>query len=390
MQQPVLSKLILAKRLLSLGRDHIAATNDLSLSIAANLLQDAVEVFLLGVSEHLNAGVVPRTTFDQYFELINQRLQPKELPLKARLLALNKLRINSKHYGLPPAHSVIDGMDGTVREFFEDVTATVFNASFATLSLIDLLKPSPSAAFVREAEAHFQDEKYADCLIACRKAMYLRVEKAYDVARFRTNNADGFNALLGLGCSAPYFARNSAYIAEHVKEPTDYIVFDHNTLEMELLTSGMDRDAFWNVWRLTPQVYQPVGGKEWFVKYDLAKLEEEGIRDRAEYVLDATINLLIAEEKRRKGQRWSTVAHKFVATLARQGVAIYEKAALGSKVVRTTPDAVRQVTVDYWTAAIDESGAFFWHVSDYSEHGHLWGFIDSRDVQESMEQEQQP
>ena len=140
MNRSTLHKLLLARRLLELARGNLTATNDISLGVGINQLQDSVELFLLAVSEHLNAGVKERTAFDQYFELINQKIAPKELPFRVRLLALNKLRVNSKHHGLAPAKSEVEGLPTTVREFFDETTTQVFNRRFATISLLDLVK----------------------------------------------------------------------------------------------------------------------------------------------------------------------------------------------------------------------------------------------------------
>ena len=80
-------------------------------------------MFPLALSEHLNAGVDQRTTFDRYFELINQKITPAELPFRVRLIALNKLRVNSKHFGLEPSKSELEPLLTTVWEFFDEVTS---------------------------------------------------------------------------------------------------------------------------------------------------------------------------------------------------------------------------------------------------------------------------
>src|SRR5450631_3070522 len=100
MKKSIINKLLLTRRLYELGKDNLASSNDLSQSIGVNLLQDAIEVFLLAVSEHTNANISNSTKFEQYIDLINEKIRPKELPFRTRLSALNKLRVNSKHYGL--------------------------------------------------------------------------------------------------------------------------------------------------------------------------------------------------------------------------------------------------------------------------------------------------
>ncbi|MBI4763254.1 MAG: hypothetical protein HY787_01440 [Deltaproteobacteria bacterium] len=98
-----------------------------------------------------------------------------------------------------------------------------------------------------------------------------------------------------MGYKAPFFARNKKYIDENVKEPTDFIVYDHNRLDMDLLRSGMSRSDYWNVWRLTPSLYRKDKTSDWIVNEDFKKLDEDGIKDRAEYVLDSTINLVLTK-----------------------------------------------------------------------------------------------
>ena len=149
MNRSLLHKLLLARRLYDLARENLSSVNDLSLGIGVNLLQDAVKSFLLAVSEHVNAGIQTGTSFEKYFDLINARIAPRELPFRLRLVALNKLRVNSKHYGLAPAQSETEGLLVTVREFFHEVTQSVLGLSFATVSLIDLLRDGEAKEFLR-------------------------------------------------------------------------------------------------------------------------------------------------------------------------------------------------------------------------------------------------
>ena len=91
MNQSTLNKLLLSRSLYHLAKENLVSASGVRLSIACNLLQDSVECFLLALSEHVNAGVSQVTAFDKYFELINQKITPRELPFRVRLIALNKL-----------------------------------------------------------------------------------------------------------------------------------------------------------------------------------------------------------------------------------------------------------------------------------------------------------
>lgn len=366
-------KLLLARRLYELARENLSAVNDLSLGIGVNLLQDAVEAFLLAVSEHVNAGIQSTTSFEKYFDLVDAKITPRELPFRPRLVALNKLRVNSKHYGLAPAQSEVEGLLVTVREFFDEVTQSVLGLSFATVSLIDLVRAGEAKELLRAAEEAFRSEEFDSCLINCRKAIFVRIEWSYDVADFAVDAPPGRLGLFAWGKRAPYFARNKEYVAKNVNDPTDYIVLDHNDVEMELMKSGMDSVSFWNVWRLTPEVYRHGADGEWVVKRDLQKLDREGIKERAEYVLDTTVNLFVAADQKRAGMR-SPERRKYYVTLREERVPVYEKADVNSKVVETTPEGVTQLFVDFAVPALNGEG-MFWHVVHFGDGWSIWGYI---------------
>lgn len=373
MNRSVLHKLLLARRLFELARENLSSANDLSLGIGVNLLQDSVEAFLLAVSEHVNAGILAKTAFDQYFDLINGKIKPKELPFRSRLLALNRLRVNSKHFGLAPAKSETEGMLVTVREFFEEVTTSVLGITFATVSLIDLLRDGEAKSLLKEAETAFVNGDFETCLVACRKAIFVRIEYLYDIAPFGGEKPASALGLFLLRRKAPYFARNKEYIEENVRDATDYIVLDHNDLEMDLMKSGMDSVSFWNVWRLTPEVYRADQNKEWVVKRDFAKLEQEGIKERAEYVLDTTINLLVSADQRIAATRSPDIRPYYVK-LRRDQIPVYKKADTNSEVVTITPPGLTQLHVDFSVAALHGNGEF-WYVAHFEKELHIWGYI---------------
>jgi len=345
----------------------------LELSIGVNLLQDAVELFLLAVSEHVNAGVQSGTNFDKYIDLINAKIAPKELPFRPRLIALNKLRVNSKHYGLTPARSEVEGLQVTVREFFEEVASSILGLAFATVSLIDLVRDGEAKELLREAESAFSDGDFERCLVGCRKAIFVRFESRFDIAPFAADIKLGTIGHYLINSRAPFYAQTKEYIEEHVTEPTDFIVLDHNVLEMDLMKSGMDSVSFWNVWRLTPKVYRRETGDDWVVKREFSIFEEDGIRERAEYVLDTTINLFVTADQKLAATR-STEFRNYYVTLRQEQVPVYRKADPRSEVVAMTPAGLTELFVDYAVPALHGTG-LFWHVAHSAEGIYLSGYI---------------
>lgn len=378
MTKSILHKLLLARRLYELGRENLSSANDLSLAIGVNLLQDSVEAFLLAISEHLNAGVTTGTNYDKYFELINSKISPKELPFRSRLVALNKLRVNSKHYGLTPAQSEVQGLAVTVREFLDEMTRSIIGLSFATISLIDLVRDGEVKELLKAGEEAFESGDFGACLVYCRKAVFVQVESDYDIAPFGGDEQPRGLLAAMLGRKAPFFAKNKKYVDENVKDATDFIVLDHDSVEMELLKSGMDSVSFWNVWRLTPEVYRSNKEGKWVVKHEFKKMDEEGLKERAEYVLNTAINLFVAADQKIAATR-SLEYRKYFIDLKREEIPVYEKADTTSKVVATSPKGVTKLFVDFTVPALSGEGVF-WHVAHYEDEWLLSGYIPADEV----------
>jgi hypothetical protein len=379
MEKSVLNKLLLSRRLFELARENLQSSNELALSIGINLLQDAVEAFLLAIAENVNAGIKNNTNFDKYFELINLKISPKELPFQPRLVSLNKLRVNSKHYGLAPAKSEVDGLFIAVKEFFEEVCRTILEKSFSTLSLIDLLRDNEEKQLLKQAQKDFENSDFEAVLINCRKAIFVRFESWYDISIFETETQQP-NYLGLLSNKSPYFARNKDYIEKHVFEPTDFIVLDHSDIEMELMKSGMDSTSFWNVWRLTPRVYRKNIEDEWIVNQEFNKLEKDGIEDRAEYVLDTTINLFIASDQKIKATKSPDYRNYFIE-LRTDKVPLYEKADKCSKILGYTPEDLFKVYVESCVPGLKGDNTY-WRVRHYEEDIYFVGFISNDDLKE--------
>jgi hypothetical protein len=225
-----------------------------------------------------------------------------------------------------------------------------------------------------EAKAAREAGDHETCVVACRKVMYVAIESRYDVSKFKDEKPQG---LWGALSYAPYYAKDPAYVQENVKEPTDYVVLDHSRVDQDLLKQGVDTTAFWNVWRLTPEVYR-TEEKEWIVKHDFGKLDAATLADKAEYVFSTTVDIALAIHASRKATKWEQHGRYFL-TLARENVAVYEKADVGSKVVATTPAGMTQIDTDYRITGLKGDGPY-WHVQNMLKDIRLWGFIHNDDV----------
>lgn len=368
----VIRRLNLARHLYELATASLSNSNDVHLFSAVNLLQDAVEAFLLGASDHVGAAIDYNTKFDKYFTQINDKIAPKELPFKSKLLRLNRIRVDSKHYGIQPARDECERIIVAVKEFFDEVSASILGASFSSVSAIDLLKDGETKTVLMAAKAALESGQFEECAICCRKAIYIEIESKYDISEFKDGKPAG---LLGFISKAPYYCRNKEYIDKNVNEPTDFIVYDHASVNEQLLTQGVDNTAYWNVWRLTPEVYRR-RDEGWVVKHDFGKLDTNILRDRIEYIFSATLDVVLSIHRTSQATQWNQSGHYYI-DLTQESVPIYKKADKDSEVAGTTFEGMTRIDTDYRVDGLNGDGPY-WHVSHYDkERSFLWGFIHS-------------
>jgi hypothetical protein len=118
--------------------------------------------------------------------------------------------------------------------------------------------------------------------------------------------------------------------------------------------------------------------KEWVIRHDFAKLDPTTLADNAEYVFSTVVDIALAIHASRKAIRWKQHG-RYILKLAREGVPVYEKADVGSKVATTTPAGMTQIDTDYRVAGLKGDGPY-WHVHEMAKEAWLWGYIHNDDV----------
>lgn len=321
MDKDLVKRVCLARCLYELASDCLRARDDIRLYAAVNLMQDAVEAFLIACCDQLGVLTDAKMPFDKYIDAINTRIAPQALPSKARLIRLNTARVASKHHGIQPDRAECERFAVHVRDFFEEVSQSVLGVNFFTLSAFDLLTPGEAKRELEQASAHFERGDYYAAALGCRKAIYLEIESHYDISSF----ADGAKpSLLGPLSKAPYYAKNADYIRKNVGEPTSYIVLDHAEVDRELLKYGVDTADFWNLWRLTPAVFRKADGN-WVARESLEHMSALTNRDLVGYILSTALSIVLAIHSSRKRTRNRGVGFS-VVTLKENSVHVFEKA----------------------------------------------------------------
>ena len=112
---------------------------------------DAAELFLHLAAEHLNAAKNTKEFMD-YWDKINQKIQPDQITQKESMGRLNKARVQLKHHGTSPSKLDMEAFRATVTNFFQENTPKVFGMDFDSVSLIDLVAYDGAKSKLRSAQ----------------------------------------------------------------------------------------------------------------------------------------------------------------------------------------------------------------------------------------------
>jgi hypothetical protein len=352
LSEPVIKRLILSRYLFEISLQHSKSPQDTAAAACVHLIQDAVEVFFLACFDHLDVAILGRTDFSQYLDKLSEKLN-YDIPFRRRLLEINRVRVHSKHEGIPPNNKEIGGYINDARRFLEQVSQKVFGSDFWTISLIALLDESEEKSLLLNAEQLFKDKEYFECMTECRKAFYVAFESSYDIKKDLTNELGLF-----FGSRAPYFARNKEYADKNVNTPFDYIVLDHAGIDAELMKEGIDNTTFWNVWRITPQVYRHDTKDIWLVKHEPQKLDAQDAEERSAYVLSSVTSMLLARQANRRKMRSNPFASSEIK-VKKKGVIVYKKADKNGPIAGTIPDDIEVVNTDYATDGLNDNEVYW-------------------------------
>lgn len=90
--------------------------------------------------------------FMDYWDRINQKIQPDQITQKDSMGRLNKARVQLKHYGTAPSKLDMEAFRATVTNFFQENTPKVFGVDFDSISLVDLVAYDGAKSRLRSAQ----------------------------------------------------------------------------------------------------------------------------------------------------------------------------------------------------------------------------------------------
>jgi hypothetical protein len=176
----MIQQLVLSKRFFVTGAEYVDRPDPISAGMAISMFQDAVEIFIWTLLKDLDAKVNENDPFTKYFDLVEKapkNEKQKQLPFKAKILELNKARVNFKHYGNLPDVSESKKFCDYTEEFLRSSFDIFFNISFDELSLIDIISFEDVRTYLKAADNALANDKVKDSYGEIAKARNVLLRK---------------------------------------------------------------------------------------------------------------------------------------------------------------------------------------------------------------------
>ncbi|WP_413658613.1 hypothetical protein [Paraburkholderia phenoliruptrix] len=158
-----LHQVVLCRALYAEAETYLGRNEGIHVGLAVSIAQDAVELFLRAVMK--DRPVPGRKIADDfiscmdYIDAAANHDENKYVPFRARLIELNKARVNFKHYGLIPDKADARRLLGYVGDFFDVAAVRFFDVRFADLSVTDLVTSTAVRERLKQAERGLREEE---------------------------------------------------------------------------------------------------------------------------------------------------------------------------------------------------------------------------------------
>lgn len=259
-------------------------------------MHDAVELFLQLASEHLNTGAA-HPGFMDYWDILNRKLDPKELEQKESMRRLNKARVALKHHGTFPSDLDIESFRASTTSFFQDNTLLVFAVALDDISLIEFVNPESSRQKLKETQDQIQN---GDTLAALDNIALAFTEM---IADYEDRKRTQFHS------SPFYFGRNMTFLSSfHMRlhggslssperKLGDFVDNVKESIEamqdaIKMLALGIDYRKYSKFKQLTPHLTRVMSG-DWVIHRRFEESEKPSQED-ARFCIDFVIESALA------------------------------------------------------------------------------------------------
>lgn len=243
------------------------------------------------------------TTFEQLFGILKDF--GIDIPNVNVLKNLNAQRILVKHHGQLSEPLSIASYAEACEETIELLVQQVLGVGLRQVFLADRLEEGEIKGLLVQAETLIREGSYLYALVEIRKAIFVGIENDYCIHNFE--NAIAHQGIFAQifwrgGIKAPFWAKNSLWIAANVYTPFDFVQIDQDRLRLDCIEWGFSPADFLNLLRLTPAVFRSNFQEPWKVKFES---QYWGLSDsaNANYCLDRAIDVLVKQQQHKKIQK---------------------------------------------------------------------------------------
>jgi len=374
LKENIIKKIQMAISLYELGKENFKKSVDVKKkAVGIILLQDAVEIFLSAVCEHLNIEMTGRENYYEYFDKIEKHKKNKgnSLPLKKQMIILNKQRVNIKHFCILPDIEECKYFDNDVKLFFSELSLRFFNRDLDSISLVDLIDDANVGRYLKKAEKDLEKCRYKDCQISCRKALYILFEQPHDIRYIEGESRLADILMSGREDKRKYKEK----IDKEIFNPIDFIKIDHEEVKNKLMEMGIEYITYKNLMRkLTPAVYYYQEKNEWVVMEDL-NYRIEYSRENAYYCFKNAAHIILEMQRYKNKEKWwkEEGGIKIITGLTAN---VYKKASKKSRVEHVLKNTLTYyLLINFRIKGLD-SDSYFYAVAG-NESGKEFGFLET-------------
>jgi hypothetical protein len=167
-------QLLLVKRLFLESQNFAERGDAVSAGLAISLMQDAVELYVWTVIKEKGIVVKDGDGFVPNLESLQKA--GIAMPFKARLLELNRARVNFKHYGNLPDPTEAQKHAAYVEDALRMAMQSHFSVEIESLSLADLVSDEATRASLKLAEGLIFRSKFDEASVELSKAKSLTLD----------------------------------------------------------------------------------------------------------------------------------------------------------------------------------------------------------------------
>lgn len=357
MKEETVRTLITARALFESANPLCLSENTTTASAGLIILQDAIELVFIACLRELSVDE-ERDIDDLGISGMLKELTKKSVHIikQDKIKALNKQRVIVKHHGQHADIATVREYHATVVEVVDDLLRKVVGQPLDEIMLHQLILSDETRKVVQEAVAAIEQENWFEALAAVRMAIFLEIETEYNIYDWKDYDDNDTN--LGIfafmfkgGRKAPWHTRKKQWIEKNVRTPFDYIQLDHEKLKIDLIEWGVPTQDFWNIWRLTPKVFQRTKKSDWVKEGEVVK-HLAATEENAKYCLDRALSIILKKQMHLDSRKWIRDTARFIQVRVTSEQKIYETASLNSAIIGSVP-ANTIYDADLFTPSLD-------------------------------------